>query len=184
MAHSMGNRALIGALQQLDRPLIGREDLPKISQVVFAAADAKMADFIHLVEGFRNFRWYNQGAQIPILTVYCTRDDIALRLSHVHCKFQNQEDYARLGYTQTCIDSSDKLDGHFVDVVDATGAGTSTMQHSYHCEVSAVLDDLKEIFQEGRRAANRQRLQELNRRPPHSPYPYPFIMYAFNQGQT
>jgi esterase/lipase superfamily enzyme len=184
MAHSMGNRALVGALRELqnhvDRPLIGREDLPKISQVVFAAADVKMADFIGLVQGFLSD---SQDADIPTLTVYCSRDDFPLRVSHKCKKYlhysmsRERTDYARLGDTQTCEDSSDELSVHFVDVVDATGVGPSTLQHSYHCEVPAVLDDLKDILQGGPRAADRQRLQKhrLSSDPTDR-----FIMHVFN----
>jgi esterase/lipase superfamily enzyme len=179
MAHSMGNRALIGALRRLqnhvDRPLIGREGLPKISQVVFAAADVKVADFIDLVEGFDS-----DSQDVPILTVYCTRDDLPLLVSHVHCKVRNQEDYPRLGNTQSCIDSSDKLHVRFVDVVDASGVGTTLKQHSNYCEAVPVLNDLKDIFRGGPRAANRQRLQQLNIS---RDFTDPFIMYTFNPSQ-
>ena len=68
MAHSMGNRALIGALRQLhlDRPLYGREDLPNISQVVFVAADEKVKTFIDLANGFLSD---SHGAKVPGLSI-------------------------------------------------------------------------------------------------------------------
>ena len=158
MAHSMGNRALIGALgllqNHVDRPLSGREDLPNISQVVFVAADARVTDFIDLVLGFSSD---SQHLRIPTLTVYCSRDDMALMASHVHCTIRDQPDYERLGVTESCLN----LNFPFVYVVDATGAGTSTLQHSYHTQVPAVLDDLKDVFLGRRRPPDWPRFRQL-----------------------
>ena len=138
MAHSMGNRALIGALRQLPW-----EYFPKISQVVFVAADAKVTDFIDLVKEFPS---ESQGAKVPMLTVYCSRDDKALRLSRFNCATRNEKNYERLGNKDTCEKYSSELNVHFVKLVDATGLDTGTLQHSYHCEVLVVLNQLKDIF--------------------------------------
>ena len=157
MAHSMGNRALIGALRKLqshvDRPLIGRTDLPNISEVVFVAADVTVTDFIDLVKGFPSD---SQDVIAPTLTVYCSRAYFALELSHWLSKIRGQKDSERLGSGRFS-----ELNLPSVDVVDVPRVGTSTLQHSYHWEVRAVLDDLKVILQRGQRPLDWPQMRQL-----------------------
>jgi esterase/lipase superfamily enzyme/photosystem II stability/assembly factor-like uncharacterized protein len=135
IAHSMGNRALTGALRQLftEQPrLKGR-----FNEIILTAPDIDAEIFKRDIA--------------PVLTRGCDRitlyvsqgDNALLASKKVH-------GYPRVG------DSSEGilvLPG--IDTVDASGLDTSFLEHSYFATAQTVLGDIRRVLAEGLRAARR-----------------------------
>lgn len=135
IAHSMGNRALTGALRQLftEQPrLKGR-----FKEIILTAPDIDAEIFKRDIA--------------PVLTRGCDRitlyvsdgDNALLASKKVH-------GYPRVG------DSSEGilvLPG--IDTVDASGLDTSFLEHSYFATAQTVLGDIRRVLAEGLRAARR-----------------------------
>jgi len=138
IAHSMGNRALTTALR-----LLGLESAPvhHVREVILTAPDVDSGLFRQM------------GADIVKtprrITLYASQDDLALQASK---KFHK---YARAG------DSGDGiviLPG--IDSVDATGADTSFLGHSYFGSVRSIISDVYYALG-GLPAAQRSDLREV-----------------------
>jgi len=140
IAHSMGNRALTRAFIALLRE---RTDLQsRVRQIVLAAPDIDAEVFA------RDLAPALASSGIAT-TLYCSADDKALLASKaVH-------GYARAG------DAGPRMlviPG--IETVDATGADTSFMGHSYFAN-RTILSDLFYLVSEGKRADNRFGLRRV-----------------------
>ncbi|HJV90922.1 MAG TPA: alpha/beta hydrolase [Holophagaceae bacterium] len=135
IAHSMGNRALTGALRQLftEQPkLKGR-----FKEIILTAPDIDAEIFKRDIA--------------PVLTRGCDRitlyvssgDNALLASKKVH-------GYPRLGDTS---DGIVIVPG--IDTVDASGLDTSFLEHSYFATATTVLGDIRRVLHEGLRAARR-----------------------------
>ncbi|MDP2138412.1 MAG: alpha/beta hydrolase [Candidatus Didemnitutus sp.] len=142
VAHSMGNRALTGALKDLftERPdLRGR-----FKSIILAAPDLDASVFVdelapRLVAGCDN------------ITLYVSDGDKALQASK-----KVRGDYIRVG------DASQRVVvAPGIETIDASGLDTSFLEHSYFAEERHVLGDIKKLVLQGLRAAGRG-LQELS----------------------
>ncbi|KAG0622581.1 hypothetical protein M758_3G108600 [Ceratodon purpureus] len=137
-----------------------RESLTKIPRIVLAAPDVSMEDFRAFCRLLREIPGVPQvtypAFALPIVTVYCARDDVVLACSEAVHLLQS-----RLGSTRACQLSIEEKklnlnDGEydFVDIVDATGVYKSKANHSYYYRSSHVLNDMKKVFN-GERARDR-----------------------------
>ncbi|CAM6129462.1 unnamed protein product [Calypogeia fissa] len=196
LAHSMGNRALIRALDMLH----GGESFPpprcRLSEIIFAAADESHSIFEKLVKKMRkgymvskspgsdasnssgdttakcdttaksNAVSYSREDFLPHLTVYCSTDDWALKVSRFVHDFRS-----RLGDTRSFLQAEANVDFH--DVVDASGMDISSLHHSYYGDVPEVIQDLKVVLTERIPASSRPNLHAIT----HLGTPF----YAFNE---
>ncbi|MBX7105230.1 MAG: alpha/beta hydrolase [Gemmataceae bacterium] len=144
IAHSMGNRALTGALRSLatepsHKPTLFRE-------AVFAAPDIDATVFQR--DLFPAIR-----ASARRFTLYASSNDNALAAS------KKVHGYPRAG------DSGDLLvvmPG--LDTVDASGIDTSLLGHSYYGESKSVITDLHHVIQRGEPPQKRVWLRPMDRR--------------------
>jgi esterase/lipase superfamily enzyme len=134
IAHSMGNRAILNALE-----ILMREKSPvHFGQVVLAAPDVASSHFIQ---------------QIPIvqaaadhITLYASSRDQALAAS------QHVNHYPRAGQTGdlTVIPP--------VETIDASAVDTGFLGHSYFGQSVLVLKDMLDLIRDGLTAAHRSHL--------------------------
>lgn len=122
IAHSMGNRAFLNALKELE----ANDDGPLINKVILAAADVD-------AEVFRNEIAPRLEGIAESITVYCSEDDRALKLSSV--KHGNGN---RLGFKASQLDVP-----AWINVIDASGIDTSILGHTYFAEVARVSNDVR-----------------------------------------
>lgn len=137
IAHSMGNRALVRALERFDTAILP-PNAAGLRQVVFAAPDVDRDVFRQIATAFRQ--------RAERLTLYASSSDIALTASKlVH-------GYSRAG------DAADALvivDG--IDTIDASLADTSLigLRHSYFGTKRSVLNDIFALIHHGHGPAHR-----------------------------
>ncbi|HJW34001.1 MAG TPA: alpha/beta hydrolase [Holophagaceae bacterium] len=135
IAHSMGNRALTGALRQLftEQPkLKGR-----FKEIILTAPDIDAEIFKRDIAPV-----LTQGCKR--ITLYVSNGDNALLAS------KKVHGYPRLGDTS---DGIVVIPG--IDTVDASGLDTSFLEHSYFATTATVLVDIRRVLLEGLRAARR-----------------------------
>ncbi len=135
IAHSMGNRALAGALRQLftEQPsLKGR-----FKEIILTAPDIDAEIFKRDIAPV-----LTQGCKR--ITLYVSNGDNALLAS------KKVHGYPRLGDTSEGIVV---IPG--IDTVDASGLDTSFLEHSYFATATTVLGDIRRVLREGLRAARR-----------------------------
>ncbi len=144
VAHSMGNRALVDALQTLARI---SPDKPIIDEVVMAAPDVP-------AYGFSDTRWASMRGPARHTTLYASSHDRALEASQ---KFSS---FPPLGLAGTALFLADGLDTIDASDVDFDQLG---LNHTYF-GVKAVIDDLKLVLHEGLLPA-RRKLSEMKRDP-------------------
>lgn len=131
IAHSMGNRALVRALERFDADALP-PGAARLRQVIFAAPDVDGDTFRRIASAFRQ--------RAERLTLYASSTDVALRASRL------LHSYPRAG------DAGDALvvvDG--VDTIDATMADTSLigLRHSYFGTKRSILNDIFALIQHG-----------------------------------
>ena len=130
IAHSMGNRVLVGALKSLAYQA-GREPLPKFNQVVLTAPDIDAAIFKRDIAP----RIVSTAQRI---TIYASERDKALTLS------QRLHGYPRLGDAGRNITLFPEWPN--IEVVDASAVETGILGHSYYGDSATVLDDLEFVL--------------------------------------
>ncbi|KAH9538365.1 hypothetical protein CY35_16G102900 [Sphagnum magellanicum] len=142
LAHSMGNRALIKALQGFQRR---HHSLPQpmgsLTNIIFAAADETRTKFENMLT---SLCIGTEGAEdIPQITVYSSLCDMALHTSKmIHWK-------VRLGDTRSLFERSHCGDHSMMnppDVVDASGVDASRLHHSYYGDVPEVIKDIQDLL--------------------------------------
>lgn len=136
IAHSMGNRALLNALESMMR---SKMDI-HFGQVVLAAPDVARSHFVQ---------------QIPIMqaaadhiTLYASSKDQALAAS------QRINHYPRAGQTGTLTVIPP------VETIDASAVASGFMGHSYFGESVLVLSDMLYLIRDGLPAARRSHLRQ------------------------
>ena len=141
IAHSMGNRALTGAVTNLVRE---NPDMKKrFREIILAAPDIDAGVFK------RDIAPVMLEAS-PNVTLYASADDNALKAS------KKIRGYARAG------DAGENIlimDG--VETIDATGVDASLLAHSYFAESRSIIADLLSIIRDGRRASSRSTLSRI-----------------------
>jgi esterase/lipase superfamily enzyme len=120
VAHSMGNRALAGALSAMAP---SRDPESKFSQVVLAAPDIDAGLFPDIAAALRRIAGR--------VTLYASSGDRALEAARKYDTFQ------RVGSTTPRLVV---IEG--VDTVDASGVDTSLLGHSYFGDNGTVMSDL------------------------------------------
>lgn len=135
IAHSMGNRALLGAIERIGLRDDHRE--PVLSRVVMAAPDVDALEFKNRYAGLVQ---RVAGATV----VYGSRNDRALMLS------EQIHGYDRLGLVSSEFASRDN-----VDMIDTSPLDLSMLGHSYYGENPVVINDIKAFFREQPRASLR-----------------------------
>ncbi|WP_286355223.1 alpha/beta hydrolase [Geothrix oryzae] len=135
IAHSMGNRALTGALRQIfaEQPkLKGR-----FKEIILTAPDID-------AEIFKRDIAPALAAGCERITLYVSSGDNALLAS------KKVHGYPRAGDTAEGI-----VVVPGIETVDASGLDTSFLEHSYFATAPPVLGDIRRVMQEGLRAARR-----------------------------
>lgn len=135
IAHSMGNRALTGALKSLFAA--HPEMKGRFKEIILTAPDID-ADI------FKRDLAPALAAGCDKITLYVSDGDKALLASkQVH-------GYARAGDSATGV-----VLAPGIETVDASGLDTSFLEHSYFAESHSVLKDIRRLVLEGLRAAQR-----------------------------
>jgi len=128
IAHSMGNRALLRAVNRIAQNAGAAAGKP-FTQIVVAAADVDRGTFVGLSAAF--------GAVAERTTLYVSPSDRALGLS----SFLHQ--YPRAGFTPPVV----VVPG--VDTVDVQHLDLSVFGHGYLAEAKELLFDLHTLFRHG-----------------------------------
>ena len=135
IAHSMGNRALLSALQ-----LLGSTPAPQFNEVVLAAPDVASSLFVQLVPTVQK--------HARRITLYASSKDQALVAS------------ARVNHYRRAGDSRGTLTIiPPVETIDASTVDTGFLGHSYFGDNTSVLSDLYYLLKDGFPASQRSRLQ-------------------------
>ncbi|MEX0676380.1 MAG: alpha/beta hydrolase, partial [Pirellulales bacterium] len=144
IAHSMGNRVLAGAMENMDRE--SRERNRKIfREVVLAAPDIDRRVFEsqvlpHIAENTQH------------CTLYASSRDRALLISRY---FHN---YQRLGETEPEL-----IVAQGMDTIDASLVDTSLLGHSYIGDVQSIVSDLHDLMVGGKGPMERLGLESFRR---------------------
>jgi esterase/lipase superfamily enzyme len=124
IAHSMGNRAMTGALQRISaRP---RPSGPQFRQIVLAAPDIRINQILQL-----------ERAMLPLahrVTLYASRNDDALILARIIDGVERAGEQIR-----------DVVPG--IDAVDASAVRTDFIGHGYFAASTSVIEDLRQLLQ-------------------------------------
>lgn len=136
IAHSMGNRALTRALEQLAAVMADR-DAPRFTEVVLTAPDIDAGVFLQTAAVFRR--------AAGRVTLYASEKDKALLASH---KFHG---YPRAGDGGANIVV---LPG-VVDTIDASAVDTNLIGHFYYGDNRSVLSDVFYLLRDGKPASER-----------------------------
>ena len=144
IAHSMGNRALTGALQRLSRKL-KPEELPMFNEVVLTAPDIDADVFRRdiapaIVKTARR------------VTLYASSNDGALAAS------KKIHGYPRAGESGENVVV---VDG--IDTIDVSGIDTSLLGHTYYGDNDTVITDIVQLLRESKPPRLRDRLRETIR---------------------
>ena len=157
VAHSMGNRILMAALEpatarppgcfywSCGKPQILRHstvqhtvsELLQSATLVFAAADVGHLDFVHILKGSAV-----RPANRSLRTLYRSNCDLALLVSmflNLHC---------RAGRWPFLEDSFETIDA-------SRSSGRDWIRHGYWAQSRAVVKDLKGVLMRGQRASQR-----------------------------
>jgi esterase/lipase superfamily enzyme len=123
IAHSMGNRALLGALNELSQA----HSLIRFQQVILTAPDIDADIFRQVARAV--------AAQAGRVTLYASSADLALATS------QRIHRFPRAGESGTHIVT---VSG--VDTIDATKVDTGFLGHSYYADNRSILADLFQLI--------------------------------------
>lgn len=151
VAHSMGTRVLSNAVTSV---MNERPDLKgRFAEIILAAPDIDADVFKkdlapRLIEAARN------------TTLYANEDDRALMTSRkVHG-----------GYPRAGDAGENLVLMQGIDTIDATGSDSSLLRHSYFAEATNILEDIKELINLARPAAERTHLMQNNNGDQQHPY--------------
>jgi esterase/lipase superfamily enzyme len=140
VAHSMGNRAFLRALQRI-LGCVSEEEPFRFGHFILAAPDVDADLFRQLAYLYRRFGKHT--------TLYaCDGRDLALRASSF------LHDYPRAGFSPPVL-IVDALDTVHVGALDLTGLG-----HSYAAEMREVLTDIHQLLRFDAKPADRIGLAE------------------------
>jgi esterase/lipase superfamily enzyme len=139
LAHSMGNRILLNAIQSLHDKGVVKPGGPQLGYVLLAAADVDGATY-----GQRNIALFKSCKRV---TFYSAADDAALILS------QGKHVNKPIGLEVIC--DKDHMDTIQADKLTSV---FNSLGHSYHAESEAILEDIRKLINFD--------LSPLDRRPP------------------
>ena len=125
IAHSMGNRALLGALRALDLP----SDADPLRHLVMAAPDVDAETFREMSVEFKG--------RARRFTLYASSRDWALRCS------RRWHGYPRAGESGEAL----VVVRPVLDTVDASSVDTSLLGHSYCGDNRSIVSDIVALFQ-------------------------------------
>ena len=137
IAHSMGNRGLLRALQRIAANAETRGRV-KFGQVFLAAPDVDSDLFLDLA------RLYSEHAERT--TLYASDADLPVHLS------SKLHDAARAGYFTPYTVAPG------VDTVAVPDFDVDLLGHSYFAQAEALLHDIHDLMQQGKPPAQRQRI--------------------------
>ncbi len=149
VAHSMGNRALLEAIERIDAKLVagkvqnrsGTTKTKIIDSLVMAAPDVDLAEFTtRYVEPLRNTTQHT--------TLYFSDNDRALLLS------AGLHGAPRLGLLRDHLQAFAGIESVYVG-----SQSKLTLGHSYYGDDPAVIEDLKSLLRDGRSAGSRELLR-------------------------
>ncbi len=143
IAHSLGNRALIGSLIQLEHEPKIRKNWP-LGEIVFVAPDLDKEHFVE--ETSKRLKW------IPSrMTLYVSARDFPLMTAGQ--VFQ----YPRLGDSRK---GPPIIEG--IETVDVSDAIKITSGHGYYEESSIAIEDLYHLIGKGESASERPHLRKVD----------------------
>ena len=145
IAHSMGNRPLIAAMNQIAAHSTTAVKA-RFRQIVLTAPDIDASTFRGLATAFRTV-----GQRV---TLYASSNDLALKASS---QFQG---YQRAGDTQPTV-----LVVNGIDTIDVSVLDTSLLGHSYFGDQRSVLTDLYYLLRDGLDPARRAGLSAVGQPP-------------------
>jgi esterase/lipase superfamily enzyme len=137
IAHSMGNRALLKALENFS----SSDTILPINQIVLTAPDIDSGKFMQIAASIQK-----PGKRT---TLYASSNDKAIKLS----KLVHQ--YPRAGES-----GPDIVIVNGIDTIDASNVDTSLIGHSYFAETRTVVSDLFYLLREGKPPSERHSLEE------------------------
>jgi esterase/lipase superfamily enzyme/nucleoid DNA-binding protein len=130
IAHSMGNRALAAALQEIAWKLAAHPAPPSFAEVILTAPDIDAEVFRGLARAMR--------PTARRMTLYASGRDRALKVSHgIH-------GYGRAGDVEPEIVVVDGLDS-----IDASAVDTGLLGHSYFADQRSVISDIFYLVRDG-----------------------------------
>jgi esterase/lipase superfamily enzyme len=141
IVHSMGNRALMGAVERLTLRYPTMQ--PMLGQVVLAAPDVDVGQFES-----RYLVPIHQAAKQ--VTLYTSSQDQALRASMAIHKVE------RLGFTSPSMRTY-----RGIDTVDVSKIDTSLLGHSYYGSQENLIKDIRALIELGEPPLQRQWLKEV-----------------------
>lgn len=142
IAHSMGNRAVTGAITEL---YTRRPDLKdKVKEIILAAPDIDSGVFEDEVAPK-----LAQGAR-PV-TLYASSKDLALIASKTF------HEWPRAGYITDNVMVSPGI-----ETIDASLIKTDFLGHSYYGDSDSIISDIRIIFDQGARAGQREKLTPVS----------------------
>jgi esterase/lipase superfamily enzyme len=139
VAHSMGNRAMLGALERIQlRRSSDKQATPLFEQVVMAAPDVDVAEL--------NNRYTESLTKVARhVTLYASADDGALKVSaSIH-------GFVRAGLSGPHLK---QLKG--IEAIDVSPVDTSLLGHSYYGSSPLLIRDIRTIVQLGKPASLRE----------------------------
>jgi esterase/lipase superfamily enzyme len=137
IAHSMGNKALVNALDRMPR-----SSTKMFSQIMLTAPDIDAATFVQLADAVR--------AHGEMATLYASANDVALLAS------KQLQSYRRAGDTSNGV-----VVVPGIDSVDVTAVDTNLVGHFYYGDNTSVLSDMYLVITQGLPPAKRPRLQPV-----------------------
>ena len=139
IAHSMGNRALLFALEKILMSLQGKKPKFTFSDIIFAAADVDQQVFVDSVLRVSDFSKRK--------TLYASAVDRALKKSG----FLNQ--MTRAGYLPPVTIAK------ATDTIDVPNFDFNILGHGYYASARPVLNDMFNLMHNGMPVANRQGIE-------------------------
>lgn len=135
IAHSMGTRAMAGAVKSL---MLEKPDLmEKLTEIILAAPDIDADIFKRdIAPIFVNLR--------KPVTIYASSNDMALKASEVVN-----------GYPRSGLTGKHLVVVEGIETIDASAVNTSLMGHSFYAEEAAVLEDIFYLINHRARAEKR-----------------------------
>lgn len=130
IAHSMGNRALTRALEQL-AAVMADPEAPSFTEVVLTAPDIDADVFRQVAAAFRR--------AARRVTLYASEKDRALQASH---KFHGYPRAGDAGENVVVVPG--------VDTIDASAVDTNLVGHFYYGDNRSVLSDIFHLLQDGK----------------------------------
>lgn len=144
IAHSMGNRAAVAAIRELEVHAMP-PDAARLSQFVLAAPDIDADTFRQLAQDF--------AAKPQRCTLYANSEDRALAAS----------DWIHGGYPRAGGGGAELVLVPHIDTIDATGQSTDFLSHSYFADTSPVISDLFYLIRASAPPEKRARLERDER---------------------